>query len=303
MKKKSISVVLMGGLGNQMFQYAFAEALAYKRSTEIILDCRYLNSRCWRPNFTYRRFDLDVFDHSFKLVDKPNYLPGEFYFRMIKWRIYKQISVKFGFKKSKTVVEDSFFYDDNLLARTGEEYVGYFQSYRYFDLVKDKVKNTFIVKKSDLLLDSRYRMEILNCNSVCLNVRRTDFVDSILGVPDILFYKTAVKMIIQRITNPRFFIFSDDIEWCIRNLGFIKNATIVSHNYAGRKFSNYFNLMCCCKHFIIPNSSFAWWAAYLSNSDNKKVIVPRGWHKYLGVNGDKDIVPDDWDKVECSWTV
>jgi len=292
----------MGGLGNQMFQFAFAEALANKKSEPVALDCRYLNSRCWRPDFTYRKYDLDIFDHNFQIGDAENYLPGEFYLRMVKWRIVKQMAVRIGFKKSKTVVEESFFYDKDLLERSGDEYIGYFQSYRYFDSVKEKIKRAFVVKRENLIFDSHYYAEILNSNSVCVNVRRTDFVDSILGVPATAYYETAVKILAQRIKDPRFFIFSDDVEWCRRNLGFIDDAKVVDHTHAGRKFSNYFNLMRSCKHFIIPNSSFAWWAAYLSDSESRNVTVPKGWHKYLGVSGDKDIVPQGWDKIECGWS-
>ncbi len=302
MNKNSASVILKGGLGNQMFQFAFAETLANKRSADIFLDSRYLNSRSWRPNFTYRQFDLDIFDHNFNLLEKCRYLPGEFYIQLMKWFIIKQLAVKFGWNSSQTGVEDSFYYDRKLVDRNCREYFGYFQSFRYFKAVEDKIKRAFVVKKQDLLLNSIPYFKIENCNSVCVNVRRTDFVDSILGVPDIKFYMTAVEIMKNKTLNPRFFIFSDDVEWCRQHLGFISNAMIIDHTHAGRKFANYWNLMRSCNHFIIPNSSFAWWAAYLADAENKQVIVPKGWHKYLGLNGDRDIVPEDWYRVEANWT-
>jgi hypothetical protein len=91
----------------------------------------------------------------------------------------------------------------------------------------------------------------------------------------------------------RVFIFSDDVDWCRQNLHLAADQTIVEHRFAGERFSQYLSLMSHCKHFIIPNSSFAWWAAWLSNNPRKVVIAPRKWFADPRIDT-KDILPTGW---------
>ena len=102
---------------------------------------------------------------------------------------------------------------------------------------------------------------------------------------------------LKSITNSNFkiFVFSDDIKWCENNLKFEFETEFVNHTYKGYKFSSYLYLMQTCKYFIIPNSSFAWWAAYLSNYTDKIVIAPKNWF-----NNDidtSDLIPNSWVRI------
>ena len=107
------------------------------------------------------------------------------------------------------------------------------------------------------------------------------------------YYIKAIEHIDKEVNNPVYYIFSDDIEWCKNNFSFLKNAVFVSHEYAGEKFSSYLYLMIQCKHYIIPNSTFAWWAAWLNNEQNKIVIAPNKW--YTSYNFElKDLIPSTW---------
>jgi hypothetical protein len=120
--------------------------------------------------------------------------------------------------------------------------------------------------------------DIKNTNSVMLNVRRTDFVNNAFhGTMDVDYYSRAISIINEKVENPKYFIFSDDIEWCKENLNNIDNSVIVDHSYKGDRFGEYLELMKNCKHYIIPNSSFAWWSAYLSENKDKVVIAPKRW--------------------------
>jgi hypothetical protein len=96
--------------------------------------------------------------------------------------------------------------------------------------------------------------------------------------------------------NAAFFVFSDDMEWCRANLDFIPKATFVGHEHAGPKFGTYLQLMTSCKHFIIPNSTFGWWAAWLSDNSQKVVIVPQEWSQGGGATTN-DIIPAGWIKL------
>jgi hypothetical protein len=104
----------------------------------------------------------------------------------------------------------------------------------------------------------------------------------------------AVDIIESKIENPTYFIFSDDVEWCKENIH-LKNMKIVDHSYAGEKFNYYLQLMISCKHFIIPNSSFAWWSAWLNTNSDKIVIAPKNW---FNVDIDtSDLIPDNWIRI------
>ncbi len=116
-------------------------------------------------------------------------------------------------------------------------------------------------------------------DSICLNVRRADYVDlpasiNTHGFIGREYYERGINLIAPNLKNPHIFITSDDIEWCRANLQFDYPSTLLGHEHKGLKFGNYLTLMSRCKHFLIPNSSFAWWAAWLSSSPEKLSFVP-----------------------------
>jgi hypothetical protein len=137
----------------------------------------------------------------------------------------------------------------------------------------------------------------ISTNSVCINVRRADFVHNKKNAPFHGFYgvnyiDNCVPIILEKNNDPHFFIFSDDIEWCKNNIKLQFPMTFVSHEYKGKKFGQYMKLMSMCKDFIIPNSSFAWWAAWM-NDKNPLVITPKMWFQAEHVNTD-DLRPPSW---------
>ena len=144
---------------------------------------------------------------------------------------------------------------------------------------------------------------IRSAESVCVNVRRGDYVSSpssieFLGFVGTEYYSESIKIIYARVTNPTVFVFSDEIEWCIDNLRFDCPTTFVGHEYAGEKFRDYLYLMSLCKHFIIPNSTFGWWGAWLSNSKGI-VVAPKKWFNatkwFNGTDLDtSDLIPAGW---------
>jgi hypothetical protein len=292
------TIRLKGGLGNQMFQYAFGLALAEKTNTQSAFDTRYLNDRSWRPGFVFRKYDLDIFGITNQTNVKRAYLPGEIYLVLLAEECLRRQKMANPWIKSMYVFENGFGFQHELMDLVSNRYyVGYFQSYKYFERIKSKIKNAFTLSHSKSENIVALRQKILNKNSVCLNVRRTDFIDSKFGIPQIEYYKSAVKTILCKTNDASFFIFSDDVDWCRSNFNWCPDACIVGHEYAGPKFRDYFDLMVSCKHFIIPNSTFAWWAAYLAEAEASIKIAPRGWHKYLGDCGDRDILPESWIRI------
>jgi hypothetical protein len=128
-------------------------------------------------------------------------------------------------------------------------------------------------------------------------VRRGDFVNAkIHGTLGMEYYGTATKLIREKVLNPVFYIFSDDIDWCKKNILLQDPVLYIGNEFASEKARGHLSLMTACKHFIIPNSSFGWWAAWLSKNVEKTVIAPKTWFH----NSDwdtKDILPKNWIKL------
>lgn len=127
-----------------------------------------------------------------------------------------------------------------------------------------------------------FMARINNTKPVCLHVSRRDLVSSplyskLIRALSIDYYESAIQYILSKLQYPTFFEFSDDLEWCRRNLYFYRDVVFVEDILAGKKAEGHFYLMSQCKHFITSNSTFAWWASYLSNGHGKLVIYIKDW--------------------------
>lgn len=273
---------LMGGMGNQMFQYAAGLALARRTGAKLELDLSFLLDRTPRENFTFREFDLDLFN-----------LPADC---AIERKSGSAASRGLSIFKEKHFHFDARF--DALDANTLIE--GHWQSPRYFEAVADEVRATFSSFRIPLNAEhAALAAEIRGRASVCLNVRRADFVanpqaNAFHGVCAEEYFRQAVRVVRRRVSGAHFYIFSDDVEWCrAANLSEGAPCTVVSHDFAGERFSSYLQLMMACRHFIIPNSSFAWWAAFLGRTAESIVVAPAPWFSDLSVET-ADLLPAEW---------
>lgn len=193
-------------------------------------------------------------------------------------------------------IKDNFvFFPEVLQTRNESElYRGTWQSPLYFKGVENDVRLAFRFDVSKLNDTTKSLLDMIRtCNSVSLHIRRNDYLSDgyALGfggicTPD--YYHRATSYIQQRIVQPRFIIFSDDIGWCQNNLD-IPEAVYVDCNYGSESWQDMF-LMSQCKHNIIANSSFSWWGAWLNAHPDKIVIAPDKW--WHGIND--DVVPPEW---------
>lgn len=260
---------LRGGLGNQMFQYAIGKKLASEAGVELRLDMSWFSSPgAVNPK---REYDLSIFN-----IDvKPS------------TSLDKYLVKIFG----RSIVEGS---SDPSAGIKNAYLDGFWQSERYFKEISGEIRKDFTFKSELSATAKTLAEDIRQSASVCLNVRRGDFISDgkFVGVD---YYKKAVAEISRSVPGERFFVFSDDIPWCKSNLGFIEHAVFVDHSYAGERFSDYLHLMSLCRHFIIPNSTFAWWAAWLGQAQDKKVIAPKIWYPDHETDaGTLGIVAKDW---------
>ena len=272
---------LMGGMGNQMFQYAFARNLSIETKSDLRIDLSFLQKKDQPEGFVFRNYDLDIFNV------KENFdLPEN----------VEIITVNEPHYEYSQQVTDSVI--NNLNNNKNTLILGYWQSPKYFEKNEDTIRKEFSLKlgienKSNLL---KIREDINTKKSVAINIRRTDYLNNgFHGVMGKEYVDSAISIIENQIENPHYFIFSDDIKWCEENLKY-NNSTIVSHDYKGEKFEDYMMLMSECNHFIIPNSSFAWWSAWLNNNPDKIVISPKNWFANSGMNTN-DLIPESWIRI------
>lgn len=286
-----------GGLGNQMFQYAFACALKKKFNSEILFDFSYFEDVKSHDEVTTREFELGVFNFDCKEAsteDLKEIKRPEFKSKLkntLAKKFPKIFSINYVREKNNTI------YDKNLLNSQYMYFEGYFQSEKYFKSIRNYLLKNFSLKEP---LDEKNQAvlnQIKETNSVSIHIRRgdyitLDYVNKIHGVCPIEYYKKAIKYITQKIQNPHFFIFSDDINWVNENLKIEHPYTIVDFNQ-GKGWLD-MNLMKQCKHNITANSSFSWWGAWLNETPEKIVIAPRKW---TAKKQNDDIVPKSWLKL------
>ena len=268
-----IGVKLMGGLGNQMFQYAVGRSLAEQNKTELLLDTSFLEDK--NSGVTvFRDYELDLFPNI-----KENKLREQF--------------------PAFQVYEPFFHCDERIKNVTTDEnlyLVGYWQTYKYFSDISDLIVDEF--KFPDIIDEktSSLKEKIISSNSVMINVRRADYLtDSLFENVEMDYYHKCIARMNELLDDPSFYVFSDDTEWCKENFTEEK-FFVVDKSYAGPKYIDYLNLMTSCKHHVIPNSTFAWWAAWLNHNDDQIVMYPSKW--FTDKNKDtKDLCPPEWIKV------
>jgi len=287
-----IIVYLKGGLGNQMFQYAAGRALAIMKNKKLLLDRGfYLNS----PD---RPYELNVFDVQEDFLDLPSNSLIRLCLNNELWPVRgltKRLIAKCGVS---TVVDSEFGFDPRIKERKGILYlIGYWQTEKYFDFIADIIRDDFGFRKQP----DPINMEIINhikaCESVCIHVRRGDYFASaenraIYDCCGLDYYARAIEKLKERLENPYWFVFSDDPHWVRNNLVCCEPKTVIMHNQNLQNFED-LRLMTYCKHFIIANSSFSWWGAWLADYSSKIVIAPKIWYADDQFRS-PDIVPESW---------
>ncbi|MGH9820963.1 MAG: alpha-1,2-fucosyltransferase, partial [Pyrinomonadaceae bacterium] len=171
---------------------------------------------------------------------------------------------------------------------------GYWQSPRYFESNETQIRQDFTFREEMNQMAQELCAEILSKNSVCVSVRRGDYVkNDLLPCFGADYFQAADKVFRGRLTDYSYYVFSDDIEWCKANLKFDVPTIFVSEEYSGRKYQDKLRLMSACKHFVIPNSSYVWWAVWFNTNADKIVIAPKNWFFDPSVMT-RDLIPTTW---------
>ena len=297
-KTTKIHLYIRGNCGNQFFQYAFARNIQEKTGGELIINyCKNVGGR-------------NILSESENLLQEFNTKPYLYEncldFGGWIFKILKGFRVIFGLKdfEKKTYKHycklarvlpffgvyyfDFSFYPFVIYKRRNIFIYGYYESPKYFGEIDYKIKKELRPKRTLLKNNEELYNTIINSESVCVTLKRQD-TDNPKYAYNINYYYTAMDYISEKICNPVFIIFSDDIEWCKKNIHSNKKVLFETDN---NPIWEKIRLMSACKHFIIYNSTFSWWAQHLSDNEEKIVVAPSKWMK----RDDQpiDIYEDGW---------
>ncbi len=293
-----IVVKLIGGLGNQLFQYAAGRALATYHKTELELDTSHLRLVS-NGSYTQRKFELEKFNIHAVIANENTLKTFNFNQGRVITRL-KKISP--GLFNKMIFNEHHFNFHTQFLKLPKDTYLnGYWQSEKYFNSFREKLLTEISLKEPLSLAALAIDKKINEVNAVSLHVRRGDFVslksaNHFHGYLEIDYYKAALEQIKNKVTDPVFFIFSDDLDWCKENFMFIDKKEFVEGKANGISTQEELVLMSHCKHNVIANSSFSWWGAWLNQNKNKTVIAPKNWFADKKINTN-DLIPNNWIKI------
>lgn len=257
----------MGGLGNQMFQYAIGRSIAIKQHKTLKLDVTAYKTYKLHNGF---RLDMLNINADFAQEEEISLLRGSSNFMARTLR-------RFNFTTNKThyIEKERTVYDDNVFNFTNIYLDGYWQNEKYFSTIRNSLLKEFTPKQNISKNASHYLKQIQSSQSVSVHVRRGDYLKNPdIGVLDLVYYKKSVRYILQNTENPTFFIFSDDLDWCKKTFNFIPNKIYIENTQTEIEDMT---LMKYCQSNIIANSSFSWWAAWLNTNQKKIVIAPKNW--------------------------
>jgi hypothetical protein len=260
-------IKIQGGLGNQMFQYAYGRKLELSQK-KVVFDISFFSGLKSKKD-TSRAFML----HNFNIKTNASFIEKYSSFNDFISKVKRKIGLKSA---------DIFY-----------------QNEKYFLDIADTIKKEFTLKNSLSSQALEFSEKIMNSeNSVSIHIRRGDYISNPTtnkhhGVCDLNYYEKAIDYLKNKIQSPTFFVFSDDIEWVKENLK-IEHATLVSNPSLTE--CEELVLMSKCAHNIIANSTFSWWSAWLNVNSDKIVIAPTQWTR-TQTSAELNILPKSWIQI------
>lgn len=290
-----IAIKLWGGLGNQLFQYSFGRSLSTKSGDELFF-YQIGEDRADRPVLLT---DLNVSIRFLGATDLAKFY--RYSHNQLLYRMERRVLKTFPNINKSILVEPNLSYIDP--GKFKEHlFDGYWQSYKYFDSIKELLQKELRLKEN-IKLPVELSNEINQSNSVSIHIRRGDYLSgksrSIYYHLNESYYINSILAISKFVEDPVFFIFSDDTKWVKENYNFQGNRNIryVEHSLSPASCID-FSLMRKCKHNIIANSTFSWWAAWLNSNIDKTVFAPAIWYKDGRLNNTiEDLIPPEWIRI------
>ena len=291
-----IAVKLQGGIGNQMFQYTAAKALAFKNKSRVCLDLSFLEETAAQTidGFTKRFYELGIFkniDQQFISAIQQEQFTGS--------SAKKKWLKRLGFAYPKNYKEPGFEFDDAFFFQKAPVLLdGYWQSERYFLHESATIRSAFDFPGFENDEPNKETLQgIKNTLAVSVHVRRADYLHPAIaaqhGSCSESYYKEAIELMRSSFPQAVFYFFTDDPAW-VESIftSKMQNVVLVKNNTGINSWKDMY-LMSNCRHHIIANSSFSWWGAWLNDRPDKQVIAPAKWFEDNNRN-EKDLIPTGW---------
>lgn len=311
------------GLGNQMFQYAAALALSLEKNVPLKVDTSSY------AGYKLRQYELDtcftidtakatetecseyVFHHPVKRIWN-KIIPGKkirtlglaYEETFIKRNLLAAYNFFSPPHKLLNYQEPHYHFDKHFFDTSENVYLhGYWMSWKYFQKYEQEVRNAFTIRKELIQHLETMAEKMQQNNSVAIHIRRTDFTDNkiqyLKTIIPVAYYVKAIALLKEKYNNISLYFFSDDIDWVKQNVH-IENLPVY---YIDKAFTSSaiedFYLMTQCRHNIIANSTFSWWAAYLNAHQGKTVIAPKKWYSHASHYNYKDVYPLSWMLIDA----
>lgn len=290
MSRKKYIVHIMGGLGNQLFQYAYGRSLSVKYGADLFLDDSFFADYEWH-DYSLKPFQLQAAIASAADCAALKQQPRGLLFRAGK---------KLGMCQDRFVEEAGLLYNEAYRSVRPSAYVsGYWQSEKYFAHIADLIRQDLRIVIPPSAANAAMLQQIQASNAVALHIRRGNFVhvpevNKVHGTCSPEYYAAAIAYITERVADPVFYIFSDDLAWAKAHLNMQYPTVFVDLNDAAHDYED-LRLMQQCRHQITANSTFSWWGAWLNTNPNKIVVAPKQWFADPVKNEQtKDLVPESW---------
>lgn len=293
-KRYNMKIVnVIGGLGNQMFQYAFALALKTRfKNEDILIDIHHFNHYKLHNGFEltniFKGVDISIAT-KIQLKKVTYYVPHYLLSRFVRTFLPKC--------RTEFIEEIEYVYDSKPLNLEGNYYFeGYWQVYKYYSNIKQQILEAFEFPHPNGY-NNKLALEIKKYNSVGIHIRRGDYLNhkDFKGLCELDYYQRAISDLMSISNDYKFYVFSNDIKWCIENIQPLigeQQVIYITENKGNDSFWDMY-LMSKCRNLIIANSSFSWWGAFL-NTKAERIYVPTKW---VNRNYEVEIYDPTWIKI------
>ena len=292
------------GLGNQLFQYAFAKRLSIESKAPLYLDLSWYENYNEENGYTKRDFLLDELNIAYNQANKSQIkklkispVSRKFLLKLrsLNHKLYLKLTNNFeawAFEESNL--------DPVIMGRLYSKIylISEWTNYQLIEPIRETLLNDFTLKKKPNNNNGIYLSNINSSNSVFIHIRRGDYLTKRMhdlgGICNEVYFDNAISYIQKKVSSPTFYVFSDDLEWCKEKFDHRGDFCFIEGNKTEPLED--LRLMMSCKHAIISNSTFSWWAAWLIKNMNKKIVTPSVWNKQNTKIIDK-LIPENWHKL------
>lgn len=301
-----IYVLLKGRIGNQLFMYALARKISIETGQKIVFNDAAVIKKNWKNSlieYNLKNVDYEHKDNiivAFKYGIVKQYIMYKAYHYKVRKKNFREIEkleekIRNLYNKNGIIACQNGYKDYKLECNAKNIILdGYFQSESYFNSVRNDILKEIKVLDSDLKKYPNYE-KIENSNSVCISIKVEHNVGSgLYDVCSIDYWKKAIEYIKTKVENPLFFVCSDDVDFVKQNLIDCDKYEVVTQSRQ-ESVVNSLAVMAKCKHFIIGNTTFGWWAQYLSENQDKIVVAPSRW---MNVDMPIDIYENFWHLIQ-----